>query len=155
MEYLDAQKSSYNESTGKLRKVKHDIERIQQILEQNKKRLQKDFEYWYTNLRKEATDGIKEIVEDAREEKRAMKEAEKAQMNRLVSMGEGGHLPAQSKGQLSSNGQMTLSPGTAQRTRGPSMNSTRPQSRTGDAHVDAERMMEAMRSQPGGMVAGQ
>ena len=44
--------------------MKQDIERIQQILEQNKKRLQKDFEFWYTNLRKEATTGIKEIVDE-------------------------------------------------------------------------------------------
>ena len=84
------QKGVYNDATGKLRKVKHDIERIQQILEQNKKRLQKDFEYWYQNLRKEATDGIKEIVEDAREEKRAEKAA---MQNRLVAMEGGSNLP--------------------------------------------------------------
>ncbi len=44
--------------------MKHDIERIQQVLEQNKKRLQKDFESWFVSLRKEATASLTEIAKE-------------------------------------------------------------------------------------------
>lgn len=48
--------------------MKTDIERIQNLLEQNKKRLQRDFEQWFVALRKEATAGIEQIIGEAREQ---------------------------------------------------------------------------------------
>jgi len=69
---LERDKKIYADATGRLRHVKHDIERIQQVLEQNKKRLQKDFESWFVSLRKEATESLKVLnnVEEVEEVER-------------------------------------------------------------------------------------
>lgn len=62
---IDEQKQVYQNCTTQLRAVKSEIERIQQLLEQNKKRLQRDFEQWFLQL-KEAADPRKLSGDEAR-----------------------------------------------------------------------------------------
>eukprot|EP00397_Hematodinium_sp_SG-2012_P009813 GEMP01009908.1.p1 GENE.GEMP01009908.1~~GEMP01009908.1.p1 ORF type:complete len:768 (+),score=203.78 GEMP01009908.1:47-2350(+) len=63
---MEVHKEVYTRATNALRTVKGDIERIQNMLEQNKKRLQKDFEQWFHTLRCEASQGLQEAKnEDA------------------------------------------------------------------------------------------
>lgn len=61
---MEGHKEVYTRATNALRKVKGDIERIQNMLEQNKKRLQKDFELWFHTLRMEASQGLQETKEE-------------------------------------------------------------------------------------------
>lgn len=61
---MERHKEVYSYATNSLRKVKGDIERIQNMLEQNKKRLQKDFELWFHTLRLEASQGLQETKGD-------------------------------------------------------------------------------------------
>lgn len=62
---IDEQKQVYQTCTTQLRAVKAEIERIQQLLEQNKKRLQRDFEQWFLAL-KELADPRKLSGDEAR-----------------------------------------------------------------------------------------
>merc|ERR1719454_925046 len=62
---IDEQKQVYQSCTQQLRNVKSEIERIQQILEQNKKRLQREFEQWFLQLR-EIADPKKFTGDEAR-----------------------------------------------------------------------------------------
>ena len=48
---MDQQKKIYNACLGKLRPIKSDIGRLQQLMDQNQKRMQKEFESWYNALR--------------------------------------------------------------------------------------------------------
>lgn len=51
---IDRFKSMYRERTNELRRVKSDVEGIQRLLEQNKVRMQRDFESWFSGLRNRA-----------------------------------------------------------------------------------------------------
>lgn len=62
---IDEQKQVYQSCTQQLRNVKSEIERIQQVLEQNKKRLQREFEQWFLQLR-EIADPKKFTGDEAR-----------------------------------------------------------------------------------------
>jgi len=66
LQQLDIHKQKYFDKTSELRKAKSDIERLQNLLEQNKKRLQRDFETWFVSLRKEATASLEKIVSEVR-----------------------------------------------------------------------------------------
>eukprot|EP00403_Amphidinium_massartii_P049291 CAMPEP_0178463526 /NCGR_PEP_ID=MMETSP0689_2-20121128/50379_1 /TAXON_ID=160604 /ORGANISM="Amphidinium massartii, Strain CS-259" /LENGTH=870 /DNA_ID=CAMNT_0020090413 /DNA_START=81 /DNA_END=2693 /DNA_ORIENTATION=- len=61
---IERLKGIYREKTGELRSVKGDIERIQGMLEQIKKRRQREFETWFANLRKKTS------LEDMEDEKK-------------------------------------------------------------------------------------
>lgn len=63
---IDRLKVMYRERTAGLRRVKGDVERIQQLLEQNKMRLQREFEAWFASLRQQAT--VDNLNEDKKRE---------------------------------------------------------------------------------------
>ncbi|KAF4666766.1 hypothetical protein FOL47_003906 [Perkinsus chesapeaki] len=50
---IEKQTATYKGCADKLRGVRNDIERIQQMMEQSRKRLQKDFEKWYSSIRRQ------------------------------------------------------------------------------------------------------
>lgn len=51
---IDRLKTAYRETTAELRRVKSEVEMIQRLLEQNRTRMQKEFEAWFAALRKQA-----------------------------------------------------------------------------------------------------
>lgn len=62
---IDHHKGVYQQCTNELRRVKGDIDRIQQLLEQNRVRMQKDFEKWFKELKNQSS------VKDMDEEEKA------------------------------------------------------------------------------------
>eukprot|EP00440_Ansanella_granifera_P042838 gb/GFBE01046443.1/.p1 GENE.gb/GFBE01046443.1/~~gb/GFBE01046443.1/.p1 ORF type:complete len:819 (+),score=212.23 gb/GFBE01046443.1/:1-2457(+) len=52
---IDRLKNAYRERTNELRRVKSDVEGIQRLLEQNKVRMQREFESWFQGLRSRAS----------------------------------------------------------------------------------------------------
>lgn len=58
LQEMERHKAVYEKSTNLLRKKKGDIDRIKNLLEQNKTRLQRDFEQWFHTLRLEASQGL-------------------------------------------------------------------------------------------------
>lgn len=52
---LDRLRALYKERTDALRHVKHEVERVQRMLEQSKVRMQKEFETWFSALRRQAS----------------------------------------------------------------------------------------------------
>ena len=50
---IDNHKQVYQKSADKLRDIKAEIDRIQSMAAQNKKRIQRDFETWFTRLREQ------------------------------------------------------------------------------------------------------
>ncbi|KAF4689431.1 hypothetical protein FOZ60_001681 [Perkinsus olseni] len=71
---IEKQTAVYKACADKLRGVRSDIERIQRMMEQGRKRLQKDFERWYASIRRKvdvsalSNDMKKEILERAEKE---------------------------------------------------------------------------------------
>ncbi|KAF4655526.1 hypothetical protein FOL46_008212 [Perkinsus olseni] len=71
---IEKQTAVYKACADKLRGVRSDIERIQRMMEQSRKRLQKDFERWYASIRRKvdvsalSNDMKKEILEKAEKE---------------------------------------------------------------------------------------
>ncbi|KAF4754479.1 hypothetical protein FOZ63_031633, partial [Perkinsus olseni] len=71
---IEKQTAVYKACADKLRGVRSDIERIQRMMEQGRKRLQKDFERWYASIRRKVDVGAlsndmkKEILERAEKE---------------------------------------------------------------------------------------
>jgi len=51
---IDHLKGAYRERTADLRRVKSEVEQIQRLLEQNRVKMQKEFEQWFVALRKQA-----------------------------------------------------------------------------------------------------
>lgn len=52
---IDRLKAAYRDATAELRRVKDDVQGIQRLLEQNKARLQREFESWFSSLRSQAS----------------------------------------------------------------------------------------------------
>ncbi|KAF4689838.1 hypothetical protein FOZ62_008404, partial [Perkinsus olseni] len=71
---IEKQTAVYKACADKLRGVRSDIERIQRMMEQSRKRLQKDFERWYASIRRKvdvsalSNDMRKGILEKAEKE---------------------------------------------------------------------------------------
>jgi len=63
---IERLKATYRESTMELRRVKGDIEGIQQLLERNKLRVQREFEAWFAGLRRQAS--VQNLDEDKKRE---------------------------------------------------------------------------------------
>lgn len=63
---IESLKGEYRDRTAQLRQVKGDVERIQRLLEQNKVRMQREFEAWFAELRRQTS--LEELPEERRRE---------------------------------------------------------------------------------------
>lgn len=66
VQQIERLKAIYRDRTASLRQVKSDVEGIQRLLEQNKVRMQREFETWFSGLRSRAS--LSSIEEDKKRE---------------------------------------------------------------------------------------
>ena len=61
---IETHKSTYREGVGKLKELKVEIERIQRLLEQGRKRMQNDFEAWLAVMMQQSNKGGNTSVDE-------------------------------------------------------------------------------------------